>query len=323
MGNNVLNNDSVVRIKIVGVGGGGNNAIDRMIDENIPMVEYVAINTDDASHGYSRAETKVQIGRKETKGRGAGSIPEVGKCSAEENIKEIEEAIKNCEMLFITAGMGGGTGTGAAPVVAEIASKLGILTVAVVTKPFTFEGKRRMDNALSGIAEIEKYADAVIIIPNDNLKNVSDSRITLSNAFAIADSVLVNTVKNMVEVVQKTAYINCDFADITSIIQKSGTMHTATGKAKGDNRADKIIEHLLNNRLLDTSVKDATGILICITASSDTGLDEIDKISTAISEEAQNNATIIFGMDFDDNMQDEMRTILIATKKRIKHKSKV
>lgn len=310
-----MENESVVKIKIVGVGGGGKNAVERMLETNIPMVNYVTINTDDGAVRTSHAETKLQIGNRETKGYGAGANPEVGFRSAQESHKEIENVIKGCDMLFITSGMGGGTGTGAAPVVAEIAKKLGILTVAVVTTPFSFEGKKRMDNAQNGIAKLKENVDSIVIIPNDNLKLVSQTRVTLTNAFALADDILVQTVKNLVEVIQNTAFINCDFADITSIVKDSGAMHTATGLASGYNRTEEIVEQIKSSKLLGSSIDGATGIMLCITASGEVGLEEIDKITSAISSVAAPEANIIFGMNFDETMDDKLKAVLIATKK--------
>lgn len=312
---NTQTSEAVVRIKIVGVGGGGTNAVERMLEANIPMVEYITINTDDGGYNSSRAETKLQIGKRETRGRGAGADPVKGLRSAEENRKDIEELLKNCDMLFITAGMGGGTGTGAAPVVAEIARKMGILTVAVVTKPFAFEGKKRMDNALAGIERLEKHVDSMVIIPNDNLKKVSQTKITLCNAFEIADNVLVQTVKNLVELIQNTAFINCDFADIRSVLENSGTMHTATGLASGIDRGTKILEQITSSVLLESSVDNADRILLCISCAEDVALDEIDGINSVLSGMASPNANIIFGMNFDEAMDDQMKIVLIATTK--------
>lgn len=222
----------------------------------------------------------------------------------------IKQKNKGCDFY-----MGGGTGTGAAPVVAEIARKLGILTVAVVTTPFSFEGKKRMENAKIGIEKLRENVDSIVIIPNDNLKLVTQTRVTLTNAFALADDVLVQTVKNLVEVIQNTAFINCDFADISSIVKKSGVMHTATGLPTGFNRTEEIVEQIKTSALLGSSVEGATGIMICITASGEVGLEEIDKITSAISDVASPNANVIFGMNFDETMDDKLKAVLIATKK--------
>ncbi len=305
----------VVKIKIIGVGGGGTNAVERMMENDIPMVDYVTVNTDDGGYLGSHAKTRLQIGLGETKGRGAGGDPEKGRRAAEENRRDIENAVSDCNMLFIASGMGGGTGTGAAPIVAEIAKKLGILTVAVVTTPFLFEGRKRMEHALDGIAKLRENVDSVIIIPNANLKHVTREKITLGNAFALADDVLVQTVKNLVGVIQRTAFINCDFADISSIVRDSGTMHTATGQASGPDRVSDIVEQIGSSVLLGTSVEGATGIMLCVTASEGVELEEIDKITSAVSELASPDANIIFGMDFDPAMGDSIRAVLIATKK--------
>lgn len=308
-------NKTVVKIKIVGIGGGGTNVVERMMESGILLADYVTINTDDSSFKGSRAKTKLQIGRGETKGRGAGGDPEKGLRAAQENRKDIEDAIGGCDMLFIASGMGGGTGTGAAPVVAEIAKSLGILTVAVVTTPFGFEGRRRMENAWSGIEKLRENVDSILIIPNDNLKRVSPAKITLSNAFAAADDVLVQTVNNLAGVIQRTAFINCDFADICSIVRDSGDMHTATGLASGPERAAEIVEQIKFSALLGSSVEGATGVMLCVTASESVGMEEIDRISSAVSELASPDANIIFGMDFDEAMGDELKAVLIATKR--------
>lgn len=309
---NIQTSKAVVRIKIAGVGGGGTNAVNRMIKLGIPAAQYISINTNDAAVQKSQAKTKIQIGRHTVQGRGAGANPQNGKRAAEESRKEIEEAIRDCDMLFITAGMGGGTGTGAAPVVAKIARKLGILTVAVVTKPFLFEGKKRMENALAGIAEMGKFADGLIVIPNDNLKHVTAVRLTIGIAFALADDVLMQTVRNLVDIMQQTAYINCDFADVCSIIRDAGTMHIATAQASGTDREDKMIANLKANVLLGSSVKDATRVLLYITAAETVKLEEIDAISSAISSAADPSANIIFGMNFEPTQTDELKAILIA-----------
>lgn len=311
----LVHDENVVRIKIIGVGGGGKNAVERMLETHIPLVNYVTVNTDDSAVRTSHAETKLQIGTKAAKGYGAGADPEMGFRSAKESSNEIEKAIQGCDMLFITSGMGGGTGTGAAPVVAEIAKKLGILTVAVVTTPFSFEGKKRMENATGGIENLRKSVDSIVIIPNDNLKAVAQTRVTLTNAFAMADEVLAQTVKNLVEVIQNTALINCDFADIRSIVKDSGVMHTATGVAAGLNRADDIVEQIKTSKLLGSSVEGAEGILICITASGNVGLEEIDKITSSISADAAPDVNVIFGMNIDEIMEDRLKVVLLATKK--------
>ena len=304
-----------VRIKIVGIGGGGSNAVERMLETNIPMVDYVTINTDDGGYHASHAQTKLQIGLRETKGRGAGADPEKGRRAASENRRDIERMIQDCDMLFIASGMGGGTGTGAAPVVAEVARSLDILTVAVVTTPFAFEGKRRRVNAEAGIAKLKENVDAIITIPNDNLKLVTKANVTLNNAFQVADEVLVDTVKNLVDIIQSTASINCDFADIVSIIGKSGDMYTATGIASGMNRTAEIVEQVKTCNLQGKSIVGSNCILLYITASGDVLLDEVEEIAWAIAAEASPEANIIMGMNFDEKMNDDIKVVLFATQK--------
>ena len=309
--------EKTVRIKVIGVGGGGTNAVERMVEcGRIPSVKYITVNTDDASVRGSSADVSLQIGTAAAKGRGAGADPEIGRAAAEESISKIEDAVKDCDMLFVVAGMGGGTGTGAAPIVAQIAQKLGILTVGVVTKPFYFEGRRRMQQAEAGIQRLSEAVDTIIVIPNDNLKHVSAQKITFDNALAIADGVLMQTVENIVEVIQKTAVVNCDFADICSVIRNSGQMHTATGRATEGNTADTIIEQIASSKLLGTTTDGADGILLCITASGSIELEEIEKISLAVSAKAADDANIIFGMDFDETMEDEVKAVLLATHRR-------
>ena len=303
-----------VRIKIVGVGGGGNNAVERMLETSIPMVDYVTISTDDGCYKSSHAQTKIQIGHRETKGRGAGADPEKGRRSAYENRKDIERALQDCDMLFIAAGMGGGTGTGAAPVVAEVARELGILTVAIVTTPFAFEGKRRMGNALEGISRLKQFVDATVTIPNDNLKLATKANVTLNNAFLVADSVLVETVKSLVEVIQNTASINCDFADICSVLRNSGAMYTATGVASGANRTQEIVEQVKTSVLQGKSITGCSSVLLYITASGEIRLDEIEEIAEAIQAEVHPDANIIMGMNFDESMHDDVKVALFATK---------
>ncbi len=308
------NSEAAIRISVVGIGGGGTNAVERIWDENIPMVQCVAINTDNGAVENAKANLSLQIGLKTTNGMGAGADFEKGRLSAQEDRPKIEKAIKNCDMLFIVCGMGGGTGTGAAPVVAEIAKELNILTVGVVTKPFGFEGKRRTEQAECGIKRLSKSVDALIIIPNDNLKLVSDKRLTFSSALAMADEVLAQTVKNIVETVQRTALVNCDFADICCVLRCSGTLHTAAGAASGQNRAQRVKEQILSSKLLGTSAEGADSALLCITAPKNVGLDEIETISKAVADSAKDDANIIFGLDFDTGT-DEIKAVLLAATK--------
>ena len=305
--------EDMVKIKVIGVGGGGSNAVNRMIEKGIDSVQYISINTDDGAVKNSKAETVLQIGLKTTQGLGAGADAEKGRLSAEEDLKKIEKAIDGCDMVFVAAGMGGGTGTGAAPVVARAAKKLGILTIAVVTKPFAFEGKKRMDRAMEGIGNLEKAVDAIIVIPNDNLKKVVPERITISNAFSMVDDVLVQTVENIIDVIQTVEVINCDFADICSVIKDSGVMHTATGIARGADRVQNVIEQILSSKLLGTKVDGATGVLLCITAPDTVGLEEIDMISTAVSDKADNDVNMIFGLNCKESDHEEVKAVLIST----------
>lgn len=309
-----ISKENFVKIGIVGVGGAGNNVVNRMYDEDIQLVDYISIHTDDNGYKKAKAEKKIQIGLKSTYGLGAGGNPEVGRRAVEENIKEITEMIKGYDMLFITAGMGGGTGTGASPVIAEIAKELGILTVGVVTKPFAFEGKKKLQMAENGIEELKKSVDSMIVIPNENLFNLIPNSVTMLNAFKIVDSVLVDTVKNIVEVIQKPTMINCDFADISAILKNSGFMHTATGCADGNERTEKVIEQIKKNMLLGTSVEGASSALLCI--SSDTlNLQEVNLIASAITDISDKDINMILGVNTDDNMGDELKAVLISTKK--------
>ena len=305
--------DSVVKIKVVGIGGGGNNAVNRMIASNIGGVEYIAVNTDKMVLFNSNAQQKIPIGEKITKGHGAGANPDVGSRAAEESVEEITAAIEGADMVFVTAGMGGGTGTGAAPVVAKIAKDMGILTVGIVTKPFAFEGKRRMDQAEAGIARLGEIVDSLIVIPNERLKQVSDTRITLANAFDVADDILRRGVASVVELINGTGTINLDFADVTTIMHDAGYAHMGVGSAKGKDKAETAARAAISSPLLETSITGARGIIINITASPDIGLEEIDVASSMISAEAHPDATVIWGVAFDQTLEDEMRITVIAT----------
>lgn len=305
--------ESLVNIKVIGVGGGGNNTVNRMIKAGAAGVEFIAINTDLQALKRSVAEKKIAIGEKLTKGRGAGANPEVGKKAAEESLEEINAAVENADMVFITAGMGGGTGTGAASVVAKAARSRGILTVGVVTKPFVFEGKQRMEKAEAGIAELSEQVDALIVIPNERLKMVSETRITLANAFDIADGVLSRGVQSISELINVDGIVNLDFADVTTIMANAGLAHMGVGNGKGKDKADLAARMAISSPLLETSISGATGIIVNITASPDIGLEEIDHASNMIAEEANPDATIIWGAAFDDKLEDEMRITVIAT----------
>lgn len=304
---------SKVDIKVVGVGGGGNNAVNRMISANIKGVEFIAINTDAQALENSCAEKKIIIGDKITHGKGAGSDPDKGRKSAEESIETIKSGLRGADMVFITAGMGGGTGTGAAPVIARAARELGALTIGIVTKPFKFEGNKREEQANIGIAELSKYVDSLIVIPNERLKQVEDNKITLINAFEIADDVLRRGVQSISELINTPAFINLDFADVTTIMKDKGYAHMGVGKAKGLDKAQLAAMAAISSPLLETDITGATGILISITASEDIQLEETEAASKMITDEANPNATIIWGVGFDSSLKDEMRITIIAT----------
>ncbi|MBQ1244541.1 MAG: cell division protein FtsZ [Clostridia bacterium] len=302
-----------VNIKVIGVGGGGNNAVNRMIFSNIRGVEFIAINTDVQALEGSSASKKLIIGNKLTKGHGAGAFPETGKKAAEESLDEIKELIGDADMVFITAGMGGGTGTGAAPVVAKVARELGVLTVAIVTKPFSFEGRKRMLQAEEGVKALKEYADSLIIIPNDRLKQISDGHLTMVKAFEMADDVLRKGVQSVSELVNIPAFINLDFADVTSVMTEAGLAHMGVGSATGPDKAQLAAKAAISSPLLETSIEGATGILVSITASPDISLDDITLASDLIAEEAHPDANIIWGAAFDPALDDEMRITVIAT----------
>ena len=263
--------DNVVNIKVIGVGGGGGNAVNRMVENGVQGVEFVSINTDMQALNYSQATTKIQIGEKLTKGQGAGANPEIGRKAAEESKDQIAAALANTNMVFITAGMGGGTGTGAAPVVAQIARELGILTVGVVTRPFAFEGKKRLEQALSGIEELNKNVDSLVIIPNERLKYVSEQKITFKNAFEIADGVLRQAVKNISELITVPGFINLDFADVTSVMKDAGFAHIGTGSAAGKDKAAEAAREAISSPLLETSIDMAHGVIVSVIGSDDIG----------------------------------------------------
>lgn len=305
--------ESGVNIKVIGVGGGGNNAVDRMIAANIRGVEFIAVNTDRQVLRKSAAPNQLVIGEKITKGFGAGANPEIGARSAEESIEEIKAMLAGADMVFVTAGMGGGTGTGAAPIVAKAAKEMDILTVAIVTKPFGFEGKRRMVQADAGIAELKQYVDALVVIPNERLKQVSDTRITLSNAFEVADDVLRRGVQSISELINVPGYINLDFADVTSVMNNAGYAHMGVGSATGKDKAEHAARMAISSPLLETSIKGATGILISISASPDVGLEDVDLATTMVYNEASPDANIIWGVAFDPELDDEIKITLIAT----------
>jgi len=304
---------SGVRIKVVGIGGGGGNAVNRMISTNIRGVEFVSVNTDAQVLLTSNASQKLVIGEKITRGFGAGANPENGKRSAEESIEAIKEMLADTDMVFITTGMGGGTGTGAAPVIAQAAHDMGILTIGIVTKPFAFEGRRRMIQAEQGIENLKQYVDSLIIIPNERLKHVSDTRITMMNAFEVADDVLRRGVQSVSELINIPGFVNLDFADVTSVMKNAGFAHMGVGSATGPEKAQLAAMAAISSPLLETSIAGATGIIVSITSSPDVSLEDVDIASSMIQEEAHPDANIIWGAAFDPSLEDEMRVTIIAT----------
>ena len=302
-----------VNIKVLGVGGGGNNAVNRMIVTNIRGVDFVSVNTDRQALRKSEAPTQLVIGEKITKGFGAGANPQIGARAAEESIDDIRAILEGTDMVFITAGMGGGTGTGAAPVVARAAREMDILTVGIVTKPFAFEGKRRMDQAEAGIAELAQYVDSLIVIPNERLKQVSNAKISLSNAFGIADDILRRGVQSISGLINIPGFINLDFADVTSVMANAGYAHMGVGAATGKDKAEQAAKEAISSPMLETSIKGAKGILISISVSPDVSLDDVDIASSLIAAEAHPDANVIWGVAFDPELEDEMRITIIAT----------
>ena len=305
--------ENVVSIKVVGVGGGGNNVVNRMVRSGAKGVDFIAVNTDKQALNASSASYKIQIGEKLTAGKGAGSNPEIGKKAAEESRNQLSKALENTDMVFITAGMGGGTGTGAAPVVAEIARELGVLTVGVVTKPFGFEGARRMRAAEAGIEELRDKVDSLVIIPNERLKYATDQKITFANAFEIADDVLRQAVQSISDLIRDTGFINLDFADVTAIMKDAGLAHMGVGRAAGKNKAEEAAKMAISSPLLETSINGARGVLINVTGSMDIGLEEVEQAATLVQDAVHPDALTIFGAAFDESLDDEIRVTVIAT----------
>ena len=305
--------DSVVNIKVIGVGGGGNNVVNRMVHTGTKGVDFMAVNTDKQALTMSAATYTIQIGEKLTQGQGAGSDPEVGRKSAEESRTQIAKALEGANMVFITAGMGGGTGTGGAPIVAEIAKEMDILTVAVVTKPFGFEGRRRMQQAEAGIAELKDKVDSLVIIPNERLKHATDQKITFANAFEIADDVLRQAVQSISDLIKNTGFINLDFADVSAVMKDAGMAHMGVGRASGKNKAEEAARRAVSSPLLETSINGARGVLVNVTGSTDVGLEEVEIAANLVQEAADPNALIIFGATFDESMEDEICVTVIAT----------
>ena len=307
------NYDNVVVLKVVGVGGAGNNVVNRMAKSGTTGVEFISVNTDKQALAKSGADQTIQIGEKLTHGQGAGSNPEIGRKSAEESRNEIARSIEDADMVFITAGMGGGTGTGAAPIIAEVAQEAGKLTVGVVTKPFKFEGKRRMDQAMDGINKLMGKVDSLLIIPNDRLKYATDQKITLANAFEIADDVLRQAVTSISDLITNTGFINLDFADVATIMRGAGLAHMGVGYAIGKGKAEEAARMAVSSPLLETSINGARGVLINITGSDDMGLEDVEAAANLVQEAAHPDANIIFGTTFDNSLEDQIRVTVIAT----------
>lgn len=303
--------ESAAKIIVVGVGGAGNNAVNRMIDENISGVEFIGINTDKQALKLCKAPTALQVGEKLTKGLGAGAQPEVGEKAAEENIEEITQAIKGADMVFVTCGMGGGTGTGAAPVVAKIAKDMGILTVGVVTKPFRFEAKTRMSNALGGIEKLRANVDTLIVIPNDRLLEIVDRRTTMPEALKKADEVLQQAVQGITDLINVPALINLDFADVQTVMTDKGIAHIGIGEGKGDDKANEAVQAAVTSPLLETTIQGASHVIINI--SGDISLMEANEAASYVQDLAGDTANIIFGARYDETYPDECKITVIAT----------
>ena len=308
-----VESDNFARIKVIGVGGGGNNAVNRMVEAQLKGVEFIAINTDKQALYTSKAEYKIQIGDKLTRGLGAGANPEIGKKAAEESKEEIIQLLEGSDMVFVTAGMGGGTGTGAAPLVAQLAKEMGILTVGVVTKPFVFEGKVRMKNAERGIEDLKANVDTLITIPNDKLLQLVQKNTSMLEAFSIADNVLRQGIQSISDLIAVPGLINLDFADVTSIMKEQGLAHMGMGNAVGENRAIEAAREAIQSPLLETSIDGAKGILLNITGGSNLGLFEINEASTLVQESCDQEANIIFGASIREDLGDEINITVIAT----------
>jgi len=301
------------RIKVVGVGGGGNNAVDRMIEAGVTKADFICVNTDVQQLSAAKAPTVLQIGEKLTGGLGAGAKPEIGRQAAEETKDEIKNLFKDTDMVFVTAGMGGGTGTGAAPIIAESAKSLGILTVAVVTKPFFFEGPQRMANAEDGIASLRDKVDAIVTIPNDLLLKIADKKVTLKDSFKLADDVLRQGVQGIIEVITQKGLMNCDFADVRTIMKDSGVAHMGIGYGKGENAAQDAVHAAIESPLLETNITGAESVLLNITGGSEFSLVDVSEVSGIVRDMVSQDANIIIGTAVDENLKDDIKVTLIAT----------
>ena len=310
---NMNENSNVAKIVVIGVGGGGNNAVNRMVDDQVTGVEFVAVNTDVQALNGSRAATKVQIGGKLTRGLGAGAKPEIGLKAAEESKDELAQIVKGHDMIFITAGMGGGTGTGAAPVIAQIAKEMGILTVGVVTRPFEFEGRGRMQNADQGIRELKKSVDTLIVIPNQKLLSVVDRSTTMSDAFKKADEVLQQGVSGISDLIYTPGIINLDFADVATVMRDKGVAHIGIGSAKGDNKAEEASRAAISSPLLETTIDGAKHMLINISGDMNMSMFDANDAIQLIQEAAGNDANVIYGQSIDESLEDELVVTVIAT----------
>ena len=301
------------RIKVIGVGGGGNNAVDRMIEAGVTKAEFICINTDAQQLANVLAPTVLQIGAKLTNGLGAGAKPDIGRQAAEETKDEIKNLVKDADMVFVTAGMGGGTGTGAAPIIAEAAKSSGILTVAVVTKPFAFEGPQRMRNAEEGIKNLAERVDSIVTIPNDLLLKIADKKVTINDSFKLADDILRQGVQGIIEIITQKGIVNCDFADVRTIMKDSGVAHMGIGIGKGENAAQDAVRAAVESPLLETSIAGAENVLLNITGGTEFSLVDMGEVSSIIKDMVSDEANIIVGSAMDDTMKDEIKVTLIAT----------
>lgn len=308
-----MNQQNAARIMVIGVGGGGCNAVNRMIETGIRGVQLVAINTDKQALGGSQAEIKIQIGDKLTRGLGAGANPEIGQKAAEESIEDIVKIMENLDMVFITAGMGGGTGTGAAPIIAKAAKELGILTVGVVTKPFTFEGRKRMNHAELGIKFLKKYVDSLVIVPNDKLLQIAEKNTTMLEAFGMADEILKQGVRGISDIIAEAGIINQDFADVDTVMRDRGVAHMGVGRGKGDERVQQAVVSAIESPLLETSINGAKAILLNVLGGYDLGMVEVNEIADQVQKAADDDAIVIFGASVKEELKDEIIVTVIAT----------
>ncbi len=308
-----VNEQSTAQIKVIGVGGGGSNAVNRMIDAGLNGVSFMAINTDKQALAGSKAETKLQIGEKLTKGLGAGANPEIGQKAAEENIEDLTKFIAGSDMVFITAGMGGGTGTGAAPIIAKAAKDLGVLTVGVVTKPFTFEGKKRKDHAELGIKFLKKYVDSLVVVPNDRLLQIAEKNTSMLEAFSMADEVLKQGVQGISDLIAEAGLINLDFADVKTVMSDRGIAHMGVGRGRGETRVADAVKAAIESPLLETSINGAKAILLNIMGGYDLGMLEVNEAADQIEKAADKDAIVIFGASVKEDMHDEIVITVIAT----------